>query len=156
MPGLFALLLRAKTGLESYCMDLSPLTPKMFTWFLSTPSWWQQCTTTIQRPASLPWAGRCIPDTGHTSGELSGKAVTPLRLPPESGPVLNQVRQADGRHSCTLGWGLHTEPCCWPPLDSAVCCGCGLTQGPIFGGMGLISNFLAFSTVFISAKHCGC
>lgn len=30
MPGLFALLLRAKTVLESYCMDLSPLIPKMF------------------------------------------------------------------------------------------------------------------------------
>lgn len=43
-----------------------------------------------------------------------------------------------------------------PLLDSAMDYGCGLTQGPIFGGTGLISNILESSTAFISAKHCGC
>lgn len=34
---------------------------------------------------------------------------------PGAGPALHQVRQANGRHLCTSGWGPLTELCCWSP-----------------------------------------
>lgn len=84
-------------------VQISPLFLTTWTWFLSTPCWWQQFTTTAQMPAFLLHVDRSIYDAAHQWGKLREDAVKTPRLSLETSLVLHQLKQIDGRLSCTLG-----------------------------------------------------